>query len=108
MKTKIITSFFIICLFFINGCTQSTWLYRVPIQQGNLVSAEQVQKLHLRMTKEAVCELLGAPVLMDPFNDNRWTYTFTFKSPRGAYLERTLTVYFKNNCICGINKRNIT
>jgi outer membrane protein assembly factor BamE len=101
MKAKIITLFCLFCIIFaLTGCTQSTWLYRVNIQQGNIITPDMIQNLRVGMTKEAVCELLGTPVLTDTFNDNRWSYIFTFKPSRGKYLEKTLILYFKNDRLC--------
>jgi outer membrane protein assembly factor BamE len=111
MKRIIITLFSITSIAIaLAGCAQSQWLYRVNVQQGNVITGEYVRKLHKGMTKDMVCELLGPPVLMDPFNDNRWTYIYTYKPGKGKAkcIDRHLTLYFRNNCLVTTAIRNIT
>ncbi|MBA2654192.1 MAG: outer membrane protein assembly factor BamE [Gammaproteobacteria bacterium] len=108
MKTKIITFLSATCIVFtLTACTQTTWLYRVNVQQGNIVTADMIHQLHLGMTKDAVTDLIGPPVLMDTFNDNRWTYIYTYKPGRGKYVERRVVIYFKNDRISHLSTHNI-
>lgn len=108
MKRTIITLLSITAITLaLSGCGQSRWLYRVNIQQGNIVTSECLHKLRKGMTKDAVADLLGPPVLMDPFNDNRWSYIYTFKSGRGQFIDRNLTIYFRNNCLYTMSVKNI-
>ena len=52
-------------------------IYRIPIQQGNLVTQEMVNQLRPGMTKQQVRYLLGTPLLIDTFNEDRWEYLYT-------------------------------
>lgn len=89
------------------GCSQSTWLYRINVQQGNVISNDVIHQLHVGMTKEAVSDLLGPPVLVDTFNDSRWTYIYTLKTGRGQHLEKNLVIYFCNDRITGMSSKNL-
>lgn len=55
-------------------------IYRIPVQQGNLISQEMVNDLKLGMTKQQVRYLLGTPLLIDIFRDDRWEYLYTNRS----------------------------
>jgi outer membrane protein assembly factor BamE len=92
----------------LTACSQSRWLYRVNIQQGNVVSSENVQHLRKGMCKADVAEFLGPPLLCDPFNDNRWTYIYTYKPGKGKYLDKHLNIYFQNDRIVNISVRNMS
>lgn len=109
MKKAIIAGLSITCLIFaLSGCTQSPWLYRVNIQQGNIITPEMVHELHVGMSKEKVYDIMGSPVLLDTFNDNRWAYIYTFKAGRGhKYEHKHLTIYFRNNKICKMVTKNV-
>jgi outer membrane protein assembly factor BamE len=108
MERKIILFLFFYCsALLLPGCTQSTWLYRINIQQGNIITSDLVHRLHKGMTKEAVCNLLGPPILLDPFNNDRWIYVYTFKPGRGKFQEADTTIYFRNNRIVNLTTRNI-
>jgi len=109
MKFRIILIFLLIGIAYtLTGCTAAnTLLYRVNIQQGNILSTQDVRQIHSGMTKEAVCMLLGPPLLMDTFNENRWTYIYTFKPGKGKFVERYLILYFKNSRVWSIKSHNI-
>ena len=75
----------------------SACIYRLDVQQGNLVAQESASKLKKGMTKAEVRQLLGTPLLMDPFHGNRWDYFFSAEV-RGKLVERNkLSVFFEND-----------
>lgn len=68
--------------------------YRPDMHQGNLVTKEMVDQLHIGMTQLQVQFLLGVPLLRDMFHQNRWDYVY-YMNPRFGDIERRrLTVYF--------------
>lgn len=86
------------------GCSQSSLLYRVNIQQGNIITQEMVKQIHKGMTKEQVADIMGPPVLTDMFNDNRWNYVFFFKPGRGkAVLRKEVIISFYNHRVSQID-----
>ena len=75
-----------------SGC-----LYRMPIQQGNVLNPDLVAQLEPGMTRSQVLFLLGTPMIPNGFNTDRWDYYFYYKAPRGSYTASSrLTVWFKN------------
>ena len=74
-------------------------IYRIPIRQGNLITQEMVNELKPGMTKQQVRYLLGTPLLIDTFNEDRWEYLFTNKpGSRSANTEieqRNLELLFR-------------
>ena len=69
--------------------------YRIDIQQGNVVSAEQLAQVRAGMTREQVRFLLGTPLLTDPFHDGRWDYLFRLRDgATGEVRQRRLTIWF--------------
>ena len=77
-------------------------IYKIDIQQGNLVTQESVSKLKKGMTKSEVRQLLGTPLLTDPFHANRWDYYFS-NATRGKTIERTrLSVFFDNDKLVSV------
>lgn len=50
--------------------------YKVDIQQGNVVTSEQLALVKPGMPREQVRELLGSPMLTDVFHAQRWDYLF--------------------------------
>jgi len=75
-----------------SGC-----IYKLDVQQGNVVTQESASKLKKGMTKSEVRQLLGTPLLMDPFHGNRWDYFFSTEV-RGKLVERNkLSLFFEND-----------
>jgi outer membrane protein assembly factor BamE len=83
------------------GC--STWqapslgsfgVYKLDINQGNYVTQDMVDKLKSGQTKQQVRLVLGTPLLVSAFRDDRWDYIYEY-SRHGRQVEhRKFTVYF--------------
>lgn len=74
----------------LSGCN----LYRVDVQQGNVIKESQVQQLKPGMSREEVRNLLGTPALADPFHANRWDYAYSFKPSYGSRQQKHLSIFF--------------
>lgn len=73
-------------------------VYRMVVQQGNFLDADQVTQLQNGMTRSQVRFLLGTPMLPNAFDDNRWDYLYYLKiGRRGQAEQRRLTVYFTDD-----------
>lgn len=68
--------------------------YRIDIQQGNVVTSEQMARLKVGMTRLQVRETVGTPLLSDPFHLDRWDYIFTLVQPGKPAMRRDITLYF--------------
>ena len=71
--------------------------YQPNIQQGNILTQAQLQRLHPGMSKDGVAELLGSPVLANTFDDNHWPYVYTFQRNGGPITKKQLDLYFRND-----------
>ena len=54
------------------------WVYRIDVQQGNVVTQDAVDQLKTGMTKRQVQFILGAPMVNDPFHADRWDYYYAY------------------------------
>lgn len=80
----------------LSACGGGKWgfPYRIDVQQGNWVTASQVEQLEIGMTREQVRFVLGTPTLQDIFYSDRWEYPYYFKPGYGQDELRTFTVWF--------------
>ena len=69
--------------------------YRIDIVQGNAVTKEQLALIKPGATRLQVRDVLGTPLLADPFHADRWDYLFTLRRP-GAELQRRSVVVFSD------------
>ncbi|NBP96016.1 MAG: outer membrane protein assembly factor BamE [Gammaproteobacteria bacterium] len=79
------------------GCVRS---YRVEIQQGNVISAEQIEKLTPGTSRNEVRFILGTPLIEDPFHANRWDYFYSLDPAKGEQVTQyRLSIWFENDLV---------
>lgn len=69
----------------------------VDIEQGSVVTQQQVKHLHKGMKKEQVKALLGDPIYSEAFNDNRLDYVYSKQIARKSRQTQVLTIYFAHD-----------
>jgi len=73
-------------------------IYTIDIQQGNFVTDDLIEKLKPGMTKSEVRQLLGTPLLVDAFHQNRWDYYFSnVKTRQQPDPSSRLSIFFEND-----------
>lgn len=76
-----------------SGC-----VYRMNIQQGNLLDEPAVAQLKQGMTRSQVRYILGTPMVPNAFDAQRWDYLYYLKIGRlGSAKQHRLTVFFAND-----------
>ncbi len=73
--------------------------YRIDIVQGNVISKEQAALLKPGLTRLQVRDLLGTPLVTDPFHANRWDYIFTLRRPGAEAQRRSVVVVFEGDVV---------
>lgn len=91
------------CLFGLTQCLSYDFSHRV-VQQGNLLPAHKIQRLHVGMSKEDAAILMGTSLLSPLFNNNRWDYVYTWRRGSGAQDVHHLTLYFSHNQLSRIER----
>ncbi|MBU1664607.1 MAG: outer membrane protein assembly factor BamE [Gammaproteobacteria bacterium] len=76
--------------------------YKADIQQGNAISQDMLARLKPGMTPSQVRFVLGTPLLVDPFRNNRWDYVYRLERGGRLIESRRVTVVFENDKLKGI------
>jgi outer membrane protein assembly factor BamE len=85
--------------------TLSACVYRIDIQQGNLLDDEDIAQVDLGMTRSQVQFLLGTPMIADSFHRDRWDYAYYFRRGRSDNaIQRWFVVYFDNDRVTRIDR----
>ena len=86
-----------ICLL-LSGC-----IFKADVQQGNVLDADDIEKLEPGLSKRQVLVLLGSPSIADPFHQDRWDYVSTY-SRRGTsdITSRQLLLVFERDELVSI------
>jgi outer membrane protein assembly factor BamE (lipoprotein component of BamABCDE complex) len=90
---------------FIVALPLSACVYRMDVQQGNLLDAEDVVQVEVGMTRSQVRFLLGTPMVTDAFDKDRWDYIYSFR--RGherKIMKRHLVVWFEGDKVVRIEE----
>jgi outer membrane protein assembly factor BamE len=75
------------------GCVRN---YRVEVQQGNVISAEQIEKINPGVSRDEVRFILGTPLIEDPFHAQRWDYFYSLDPGKGQSLtQHRLSIWFE-------------
>lgn len=94
-------------------CISALWLsscafipvHKMDIEQGNVINQSMVNQLHTGMSEDQVKEVLGTPMLLNTFNDNRVTYVYTFKPGNQPAAENSITLNFRNGRLVDFDRR---
>lgn len=79
------------------GTSKLPGVYRIDIQQGNVVDEDMTARLEPGMDKNQVQYIMGTPVVDDPFHVNRWDYIYTYSEGGNRRKQRHVVLYFKDN-----------
>ena len=79
------------------GSIEFPGVYKLTVQQGNIVSQEMIDKLKPGMTRAQIQFVLGNPVLADSFDSERWNYVYTIAYPDQPIIKQELIIVFENN-----------
>lgn len=86
----------------------SACIYRIDIQQGNLLEESVIDQVEIGMTRSQVQYLLGSPMIADSFHRDRWDYTYYFQQGRSQEIERRwFIVYFGNDRVTTLDKNAV-
>ena len=88
----------LLVLLFITGCSSiPSVLYKLEVQQGNIISQEMVDKLKPNMSKSQVRFILGTALVDDVFHKDRWDYVYRLVQHGNLVEEYKLTVFFEDD-----------
>lgn len=82
---------------FLSACAEFPGVYKVDIEQGNIVTQEMVDQLAIGQTKAQVQFILGSPMLESTFTSDRWDYAYRVKHDNKMAKTSDLVVWFKND-----------
>jgi outer membrane protein assembly factor BamE len=76
--------------------------HRIDIQQGNVVTQEQLARVKPGMNRLQVRDALGTPLLADSFHPDRWDYIFTLRQGSKQAQRRSVVLYFDGDVLKSI------
>ena len=86
-----------------DGGFNAPLLHKIDIQQGNVIDQEMLNQLKPGMDKKQVKFIMGTPVLIDPFHNERWEYIYSFQEGGTVREQRHITLHFENDKLAYIS-----
>lgn len=69
-------------------------VYKINVQQGNILSEETLDNLSPGMSRAQVQSRLGTPLVKSPIDQTRDYYIYTFQEAGGDIREQKVIVYY--------------
>ena len=98
----LLTSLIIACL---SGCgfVGFPGVYKIDVEQGNIVTQDMADQLRPGMSRRQVRFILGTPLIEDTFNQDRWDYPYVKRNGLNVLSEASLTVIFDGDSLLTVD-----
>lgn len=73
------------------------YVYKIDVNQGNVIDQAMINQLRPNMTKRQVLFIMGSPMLVDFFHQNRWDYVYAIKKGGEELEQKTVSIFFEND-----------
>ena len=72
-------------------------VYRINVEQGNVVTEEMVEQLQPGLNRRQVRYIMGTPLIEDSFDSDRWDYRYLLRNGNDTIIETQLTLWFEGD-----------
>lgn len=76
--------------------------YKMPIQQGNLVTSKMMSQLKPGMTKTQVRFVMGTPLISDSFHKDQWDYFYQMENDGVIIEKRRVILMFEKDLLAKV------
>lgn len=77
-------------------------VYKIDVEQGNLVDQEMIDQLQPGMSKRQVRFIMGSPLVEDTFHPERWDYPYVIRNGQDIIREAKVTIRFDGDRLVSI------
>lgn len=81
------------------GTIQFPGVYKIDVEQGNIIEQEMIDQLSPGMSKNQVEYILGTPLIKDTFNGDRWDYLYSMQKGDEPRKQHRLTIFFEGDSL---------
>lgn len=72
-------------------------IHRPDIQQGNVITQDTINKLRPGMTKNQARYVMGTPMLVDVFHQDRWDYIYSMQPGGEERIQKRISLFFSDD-----------
>lgn len=93
----------VLLLSLVAGCSSyKIGPHRIDVQQGNALDQENVARLKPGLSRSQVRFLLGTPLVVDPFRNDRWDYVYRYYKSGQLTEQKHITLFFDGDTLARI------
>lgn len=101
-----------LCSFLLALCLMGTGcafpgVYKIDVQQGNIVDQQALDQLTVGMNRNQVHFLLGSPVVESTFSPEYESYLYTIQIAGGEVHRQNIFLHYDNDVLTKIEKKQI-
>ncbi|SDW07668.1 outer membrane protein assembly factor BamE [Marinobacter mobilis] len=74
-------------------------VYKINVQQGSIIKQEDLDQISAGMTRSQVYSVLGSPSVINPTDESRDYYIYTFQRAGQEIKQQQVVVYYDNNVV---------
>jgi outer membrane protein assembly factor BamE len=93
----------ILCTLALSSCSLFQ-IQRHDIEQGNVITQQEVSKLKIGMSESQVKDIMGSPVVTNIFANNRMDYVYSYQPGHGNLTVTRMTCLFANGRLRDIQR----
>jgi len=93
----------IACILSACGTVGFPGVYKIDVEQGNLIEQDMVDQLERGMSRRQVRFILGTPLVEDPFNQERWDYPYVIRNGADIIRKAQMTVHFDGDTLTDVS-----
>jgi outer membrane protein assembly factor BamE len=101
LMQKLLIIIALIASLWLTGCSRYHLVHKIDVQQGNVITQDEVNLLEPGMTRRQVQFVMGSPMIADVFHQDRWDYIYTMEPGYGEPSEERITLFFDNDLLTG-------
>ncbi len=76
-------------------------VYAIDVEQGNIIDQDMINQLRPDMNKRQVLYVMGSPMLIDTFHQERWDYVYSNQPGGEDRVEKRISLYFQGDRLIG-------
>jgi len=96
---KLLIIISIIASLWLTGCSRYHLVHKIDVQQGNVITQDEVNLLEPGMTRRQVQFIMGSPMIADVFHQDRWDYVYVLWPGYGEPTGARITLYFEDDLL---------
>jgi outer membrane protein assembly factor BamE len=77
-------------------------VYKIDVEQGNLVDQEMIDQLQPGMSRRQVRFIMGSPLVEDTFHQDRWDYPYVIRNGQTIIREAQVRIFFEGDRLINV------